>query len=388
MAISNHIVSTTTAVLTSAEVIQYIFKKHHVFPNCQSQSVEGVAHRLFGVHAARLPTPYVSLFPRVEGFQAKMLWRNLHVDRTLIKLRCMRRTLHILPLELAPIAHQATKEFRISECLSRYKKLSIEPPVISDVKEIILALAASGPVSPRDLLQQVPSRMSRLTRSRHSDQQVKELIAAATKELWESGALSYRNANEHWSREDRFYELTRTAYPDLDLDAVGEKEARRLLIYGHIARYGPVTVKDISWWSGLGTTVIRQVIEEMADQICAVQIEQAASVHYMTVDDWSAFLAQRKTGGEWVALLAYEDPTLKGYFESRRLYMDLRHYERLFNKIGESRASVVINGKVAGTWEWEKKRKRINISYFEPISRRDQQRVAHEIEKMECFLRA
>lgn len=32
--------------------------------------------------------------------------------------------------------------------------------------------------------------------------------------------------------------------------------------------------------------------------------------------------------------------------------------------MGEVRASIILNGKAIGIWEWDKKSKRINVKYF------------------------
>jgi hypothetical protein len=61
----------------------------------------------------------------------------------------------------------------------------------------------------------------------------------------------------------------------------------------------------------------------------------------MTVRGLSSYLDTSFQQDGWLTLLAYEDPSLKGYYESRFLYVDQKHYRLLFNKIGESRASII-----------------------------------------------
>src|SRR3954447_1465449 len=61
-----------------------------------------VAAALTGLHAARLNSPYVAYCTRSRAAGPEGLRAALLEDRTLIQLRCVRRTLHIVPLDLAP----------------------------------------------------------------------------------------------------------------------------------------------------------------------------------------------------------------------------------------------------------------------------------------------
>jgi hypothetical protein len=113
----------TKEKLDKSKVMNYVFMKHNVLPNFQSEIVSNAIDNLFGLHAARLPTPFTTLFSRVPGFETQALWDHLYVKNDHIKLRCMRRTLHILPLEYAPIAHRATMHFRLADCYTLYRKI-------------------------------------------------------------------------------------------------------------------------------------------------------------------------------------------------------------------------------------------------------------------------
>ena len=89
---------------------------------------------------------------------------------------------------------------------------------------------------------------------------------------------------------------------------------------------------------------------------------------------------------EWVTLFAYEDPSLKGYYESRYRYVDKKYYNLLFNQIGEVRASILCNGKAIGIWEWDKKNKKIKLEYFFEPSKSIKRRVKEIKERYECIL--
>jgi hypothetical protein len=69
-------------------------------------SAADVAERGLGLHAARLPSPYATLLARlVDPAAAADAIFEPRTSLLLITVRCMRKTLHILPLPLAAVAH-------------------------------------------------------------------------------------------------------------------------------------------------------------------------------------------------------------------------------------------------------------------------------------------
>ncbi|SMP04861.1 Winged helix DNA-binding domain-containing protein [Laceyella tengchongensis] len=218
------------------QVMNYLLKKHHVVPGYQSNSVIEVANDLLGLHAARLPTPFVSLAVRVNNFNSNMLWEPLYKDGDLIKLRCMRRTLHILSPLFSPIAHRATLSFQIADCNTKYKKIQIDDRKKEEIKSIIVELVKENPLSASDIQSLSKFKLGVLT------DEYSQAISIAIKELWESGELCYINESPHWGKEQRLYGHAPTLYPKHRLNDLSIEEARRRLVFHHIDTFGPVTL--------------------------------------------------------------------------------------------------------------------------------------------------
>jgi predicted transcriptional regulator len=370
----------TKEKLDRSKVMNYIFMKHGVLPNFQLENVSNAIDNLFGLHAARLPTPFTTLFSRVSGFETQALWDHLYVKNDHIKLRCMRRTLHILPLEYAPIAHRATMHFRLADCYTLYKKIGANMDYVSKIKSIILSFVQNRPMTPKEIVNLVKFELGNLS---NEDNKV---ITTAIKELWEAGELCYINKSIHWGKENRYYGYTPSVYPNLHLNLIDIKEAQKKLVYYHIDRFGPVSIKDIAWWSGLSVKVIRDAIKELADEFIIVELDGTNTEYFMTERGLSQYQDFSTHNGSWLTLLAYEDPTLKGYYESRFLYVDQKHYELLFNKIGESRASIIMNGRAIGVWTIDKSKRDIDWRTFEKVNLGVKKQIKNQIEQMQSFL--
>ena len=76
-------------------------------------TVEEVARDIGGLHATDPTTPYLSLFARMRDFPRERLDEALYERRSLGRIRCVRNTVYILPLEQIPAAFAATR--RIAE---------------------------------------------------------------------------------------------------------------------------------------------------------------------------------------------------------------------------------------------------------------------------------
>ena len=215
----------------------------------------------------------------------------------------------------------------------------------------------------------------------------KEICKNVIKYCWESGNICYVNKNSNWNRENRYFGLTKNYYPNLDLNMFEEKEAQRLLVLAHVKNYGPVTIKDIMWWSGLNKQVIKRCLMELNNDIVAVNINGFDNVCFMEKISFEKYQDFNETNLEWMELLAYEDSSLKGYFETRFRYVDEKYYDRLFNQIGEVRASILYNGVAIGTWYYNLKAKKIVYSIFDNyISTVNYRLLENKIYDMEKYL--
>lgn len=350
-----------------------------LYPPAEHAAIINIARSLVGLHSARLTTPYITLFTRNKNFKRNSLREELYENKQLIKMRCMRKTLHIVPFDLAPIVYQATLNLRTQDWVRLSKQLKNHAKQIDRIREIVIEHIRDKPSSSKAIKEvinqkQYPSHVS-------------SLLPLIIKQLWEEGVICYINASKDWLHEDRLYGYTSSFYPNLNLFKYEQTEAEKLLIIKYINTYGPVAQEDISWWAGLGISKVHKLLKEMPKQIIEVKIMGIEKVFYMTHSSVDYYLSIAKSPcKKWVRLLAYEDPYLKGYFYSRWRYIDLPYMSRLFNAIGEARASIMIDGHVAGTWGFLKKTKEIYWETFRKLTNEELYLLSAEIDEQQQWL--
>lgn len=343
--------------LDLAKANNYNFEKHHVNKGFQSDSIEQIAANVVGLHSARLPTAFVSLISRMPTFQPKDLQHTLYEGCTLIKLRCMRKTLHTVPHELAPIVHNSTLNLRLADLRLYFKRANIDSKQIDCVSELIKTLLSNSPATPRQICDFVTLKYNLDIKS------VKYIL----KYLWETGVVCYINTSKHWGEEIRYFDLTQKRYPQLGLNNLDLVTSARELVKRHVKQFGPVTAKDIAWWSGLPISLIRECLDYHKGNILKIRVKDQNTDFYIDNQELENLMKWKFSNDRNLTLLAYEDSSLKGYFESRFRYVSKHNYDRLFNQIGEARASILLNGEVIGIWTWNKKFKKIEHELFSKL---------------------
>jgi hypothetical protein len=309
-----------------------------------------VADATLGLHAARLSSPYVIVAARTGDPGAPASLFTPAVRTQLITVRCMRKTLHSLPLHLAVAAHAATLRFRDRDVRRAILKADQTPAVIDRaVDDLCLLLQQDGALHHRII-------ETRLT-SRNRDIRT---IRLALKVAWERGKVVYLNTTTAWNREVRTFALTAAVYPDLNFNLT-PGDAVSTLVAAYFDRYGPATIRDASWWSGLSAADMITALRETGRQIVRVDTPWSSDPTLMFADRLEEFRdADDVVTG--VQFAAHEDSALKAYFQTRHRYLSDLPKRRAFNQIGEALPTVIADGVVVGTWSWNTQTRSVDVS--------------------------
>lgn len=330
----------------------WLLRRHGLSEDTKFDSVLEITHATLGLHAARLPSPFATVIARsVSPTVALTLFEEqTHAD--LMTVRCMRKTLHTLPLGLAAVAHRATLHFRERDALRAITNFDVSLHHISGtVDTMVDLLDREGPMSHRAIEAQLIAPHTPVV-----------VVRLALKLAWEQGMLTYRNDTAGWNRESRKFGLTTKLYPGLDMSMDG-KEAAGELIREYFDRYGPASLRDAMWWSGLSRLAITTAMNESARRFVAIHAPWCRSPLYMYDDRHDQFqdaVSQPRVPS--LNFLAHEDVALKAYFESRGRYLGQLPPRRAFNQIGEVLPTVMHGGQVIGTWAWDASKMAVTYS--------------------------
>jgi hypothetical protein len=363
--------------VTASQERSYRLGRHGLLPEgTQLSGVDALASLTFGLHAARQSSPWVTLRTRLPAFEAPELRRLLTAERRLIRVRCMRQTLHILPLDLAATAHHATLRQRLTPCRARLRQLGHSERAFRAACARVRASMADIPIPYRELE----------ARARSSHRPV-NLIRLAIKWLWETGELAHVDLSPSLHHEHRAFVRATAHYPGLGLrpEAADVRGACDELVYEHLRAFGPASVSDTAWWSGLGLSTARDAIARAGDEFVRVAVDGVSDELLIAQGELDLLRSADPIDPRHVTLLAYEDPALKGYFATRGRYVRTRDYQALFNSIGEARASIMLGGEAVGVWAFERETGQIKHELWRHIAKSSRQAIVGRLDDMAAF---
>ena len=351
-------------------VSKYLLHKQHLLDTSKANTVLEVIDDIIALHATSAATPYLSLFERMKQFQRGQLDRELYINRNLIRLGSMRRTLFILPTKAASMVFQAT---RMSEeqSLQILKVWSIPHSEYQRIADSIFTVLKDGP-QPIRIIKQAMSpgliRTIELPAGKNIARMTNVNIVLTV--LQQQGKVfSEKFSDPILTRQANRYALIRTLYPSLNLESFNPEEAQIQLVKRYIEVFGPVTENDITWWTGLGKTIIQTALARLETELLPIQIKNSADAYLMLKSDYNKLKRFKGPRALPVLLLPYEDPYLKGYQQRNRLMTT--ENEKAVYVGGEARPSVMVGGKIVGIWNrvFEDSNNVIEILLFQGLGR-------------------
>lgn len=311
-----------------------------------------VSQATLGLHAARNASPYTTVASRLNPFLSPESIKRMLGTRELVTVRCMRQTLHALPVGLASIAHSATLSYRLQHVRALSQRLGAPNTAVEEcARQVVIALESHAHLGHREIEGILIGRGAN-----------KSVARLGLKLAWEDGRVVYWNRSDTWQREVRAF-VHGSRLPGLV--TLPAQEARDALVVEYFSRYGPATLKDASWWSGLSQRTIAGVLRR--HQALAVETPWSRNPCYIFTEQYESFRDDERQEVPGTNFLGHEDVALKAYFETRGRYLGRVSAGRVFNQIGEALPTIVRDGYVVGRWRWDESARRVRYRHFDTV---------------------
>jgi hypothetical protein len=288
-----------------------------------------------GLHAARQSGPYVAAHARLGSLATSQ--HGCAPDHGgLVHLRCMRGTLHALPASEAAVVHAATAPQRIAASAARLARCRVSPQTKARI-----AAAVQERVGENATTAQLTEALAGPFVESH--------VLAVLRDLWERGILTAWDSAGTPHRRERSFRLSASVPGWRPLEA---EAASTTLLRWYLGTYGPASMRDIAWWTGWGMRRTEEARERLGNETIPVRVAGLSADLLALAADEETLRAMSAPPSD-LAVLAYEDPAIKAYYETRGRYLDERCVpQRLFWYAGESLACVWKLGLVVATWRW------------------------------------
>jgi hypothetical protein len=325
-------------------------RRHFVAPGSHARDAVDLAGGLVGLHATDPAT--VFLAARARGVEGAELERALYEERTVLRMIGMRRTLFVLPLDLAAVVKAACTESILAASRRRYAKLIEGGGIASDGgvwlnevgAETLRALEARGEAFAAELSADVPLLREKIhfgegktwASSTGMTSWVLFLLAAEGLVVRGRPRGAWTSSQWCWAPAEAWLE---EPLPRLEPEAARVELASRWL-----GGFGPATVTDLKWWTGWTLTQTRAAL----GAIEAVEVDLDGVSGFVLPGD----LEPEPESEPWAAFLPSLDPTVMGWKE-RDWYLG-EHAAALFDRNGNAGPTVWWNGRVVGGWAGRK----------------------------------
>ena len=342
------------------ELTRFYLQNHQLAWQAKETDIVAVVGKVCGLHSQLPMTPYYSLWNRIRNFEPEMLDRLLYTEKSLVKAWFMRGTLHIIPSTDLPVYHKALRRMWFDHH-GRYMNDPGWPSAEERKKKLYPKIKESllkRPLSRKELR----SRIQVLLGS--ESHPYERLFSAWGGILKETSYLGLTVHAEPCGRESCFTRLDKWL-PNVNLDRCDEETARRQLLEKYLHSYGPATAQDFACWSGILTSETNKIIEE-ARNLKQIELENSNAELWMLKEDFKTLERIDLETEVPPKLLPKYDSYLMGHKNRSRIILQEMLQKVYRPVVGEVAATVLINGRIVGTWTSKKTKRTLKI-FVKPL---------------------
>jgi hypothetical protein len=307
------------------------------------------ARALVALHATDPATVHLSAAARMGEPDVAAVEAALYEERSLIRMLGMRRTMFVVPDELAPAIQASCTDAIAARERGRLVRRLQEAGVaddagawLSEVEESTMrALRARGEAAAAELSADEPRLRTSVLMAAGKPYAARQNVST-----WVLGQLSMQgravrgrprgswiSSQYRWSPVERWLP---GGMPEWDAE-----EASAELVRRYLTAFGPAPESDVRWWTGW--TAGRTAAALARLPVAEVDLGDGATGLALAGD-----LAPTPPPEPWVALLPALDATPMGWRERGWFLGD--HGPALFDRSGNIGPSVWADGRIVGGW--------------------------------------
>jgi hypothetical protein len=347
------------------------------------RSVERAASAVVALHSSDPTSVVLSARARIAGFGVDAFERALYDDRSLVRMLGMRRTLFVIPRDLAGTMQAACTDALVAAERKRLVGMLTEQGVAADAaawlrrvcRKTFAALEERGEATARELTADVPELGEKLLFG--AGKRWEATVGVSTRVLFllatEGAILRTRPLGGWTSGQYRWAPVDRWLGTPLERP---ERAAACAEVLGrYLAAFGPATHADLRWWTGWTARLVTTTLEAIG----AVEVALEGGAGFVTADDDRAV----RRPEPWVALLPCLDPTVMGW--KQRAWFLGDHADAVFDRNGNAGATVWADGRIVGGWA-QTREGEIAVELLEPVSAATRKRIDAERRRLRSWL--
>ncbi|MFC4497596.1 winged helix DNA-binding domain-containing protein [Streptomyces ovatisporus] len=332
------------ATLTPRALGRALIARQLLAERSQMSALEAVEH-LVGLQAQAPRPPYFALWSRLAGFRAEELSALLR-DRQAVRVGVMRGTVHLVSAADCLQLRALTRGIYERLMRTNYRR-RLEGVDMWEVADAGLALLREQPRTARELARLLGERWP----DHDSDALAQapralcDVVQIPPRGLWGVPGRPTYETIESW--------LGRPVSPEPDIESV---------VLRYLGAYGPASVLDAQTWSGL--TRLGEVFERLRPQLRVFLSEGGRELFDLPEaprPDPELPLPVRFVAEYDNLVLSHADRTRVIDDEARAT---------IASRNGQVPGTILVDGRVRGTWKVQQPQKRVAVLTVTPFGRR------------------
>ncbi|TLZ68821.1 MAG: winged helix DNA-binding domain-containing protein [Methanobacteriota archaeon] len=369
--------------ITNAQISAFRLHRHHLDVRAPRTRLPSVVRDVCGVQAQVTAMARIALWARLRQLTVDDVERALVRKRTIVKTWSMRGALHLLASDELLLYLAGLMPTRLPREQRWIRGAGLKE---EETTAMVLDALKEGPLTRAQLVDHLAKRLGTKTKdwfdggwgrqttgSNTSWQLVKPAVMRGLVCFGPSHGpeITFTKVDE-WLREPQ--------------SMPAEAEAEDALVRRHLGSFGPADVSDLWAWSGVYVRRLRVILDRLGDEL--VEVDRGGRPGFLLKKDLRD-LEKAAIDGGGVRLLPSFDPFLLGH-RNRDHLVDRAHYKRVYKDQGWLAPVVLVDGRVAGTWSYDRGPKKlgVDVTMFSNFDRATRKKVTEEAQDLSRFFEA
>jgi len=357
--------------------------RQHLAPSALADTPLEVARGLVALHGTDPASVFLSAAARLKSPSVADMERALYADRLLVRMLGMRRTMFVVTDALAPVVHAACTRAIAVQLRRRYLQLLKGAGVVENSAEwwtrveqaTLAALDKRGEATAQELGRDVPELKTQIRLAEGKSYAGTQSIATwMLMQLSAEGKVVRGRPRGSWISSQYRWAPLASWLPE-GLAALPTPVAQVRLVREWLSAFGPGTLEDVKWWSGLSMGEVKRALQALD----VVELDMGENVGLLLAED----VESAPTAEPWVALLPALDVTPMAY--AQRDWFLGAHGPALFDRSGNIGPTVWSDGRIVGGWA-QRPNGAIAYKLLEDTGREVEQRVESAARALAAWL--
>lgn len=348
--------------------------RHLLAATAETRDALGVTRSLIALHSTDPASVFVSTTGR--GSSQTDLEQALYVDKTLVRMLGMRRTVFVVPTDFAPIVHAAatraiaTRERgRLIGFVEANGLTKDGATLLARLEEAALAVIVKrGEAYGADVGEAVPGLRQQIAIAGGQQSLTGRVLFILSAE----GRIVRGRPRGSWISSQ--YSWSPAPVEPPSAEQLPTPQAQVELARAYLAAYGPATPADVQWWTGWTAGETRKAVAGLETVTVELGSGGSGGKGVVLVEDADPVAQPTPVA----RLLPALDPTVMGW-KGRDFYLDAARCVpagagSLFDRSGNPGPTIWWGGRVVGGWA-QRKTGEVAIRLFADLGREAEQAI-------------